>query len=222
MADAVVLKADTRERAGKGAARATRRAGRVPAVIYGQKKDPVMISLEPIELMKQLRQPGFFGRVFQIEVGGKKEKCLARDLQLHPVSDAPLHVDFMRFGADTTVNVEVEVVFQNEDASPGLKAGGVLNVVRHAVELICPADSIPPQIVIDLTGMDFNDSVHISAVALPDGVTPSITDRDFTIATIGASTAAMDEAAEAAAEAAEADEAGPEETAEAAPETTEE
>ncbi|MCB2102399.1 MAG: 50S ribosomal protein L25/general stress protein Ctc [Rhodobacterales bacterium] len=200
MADAVILAAEPRDRAGKGAARATRRAGRVPAVIYGQKKDPVMISLEPIELMKQLRQPGFFGRVFQIEVGGASEKCLARDLQLHPVSDEPIHVDFMRFGADTTVHVDVEVTFENEEASPGLKRGGVLNVVRHTIELICPADAIPAQIVIDLTGLDFNDSVHISAVQLPEGVTPAITDRDFTIATIGASTAAKDEAAEAAAE----------------------
>lgn len=218
MADFTAMSAELRERAGKGAARATRRAGRVPAVIYGNKQDPLMISLDPIELMKLLRGPGFFSHAFEISVaGGKKEKVLARDLQLDPVTDRPLHVDFMRFSASTRVNVEVVVHFQNEEQSPGLKVGGVLNVVRHAVELSCPADGIPESLTVDLTGLEMGDSVHISDITLPENVSPTITDRDFTIATIAAPTVVKDEAEEAAeaeaAEAAEAEEGAEEEEA---------
>jgi len=186
MADVTTIAAELRERAGKGAARATRRSGRVPAVIYGDKKNPVLISLDPLDLMRQLKGPGFFSHVFAIDVGGRTERVLARDLQVHPVTDRPLHVDFMRFGADTKVNVDVVVVFENEEASPGLKRGGVLNVVRHEIELICPADGIPESLTVDLTGLDIGDSVHISDVALPTNVEPAISDRDFTVATIAA------------------------------------
>ncbi|MCP5367591.1 MAG: 50S ribosomal protein L25/general stress protein Ctc [Hyphomicrobiales bacterium] len=188
MADIVTLTAETRERAGKGAARATRRAGRVPGVIYGAKKDPVMISLDPIDLMKELRHQGFFARVYEISVGKDTERVLPRDMQTDPVTDVPIHVDFMRLSRGATINVEIEVNFINEDASPGLKRGGVLNVVRHEVELICPMDAIPESLTADLTGLDINDSVHISNITLPEGVAPSITDRDFTIATIAAPT----------------------------------
>ena len=197
MAQAIQLQAEVRERAGKGAARATRRAGRIPAVIYGNKQDPVMISLEPIQLMKELNRPGFFSHIFEIDADGKKEKVLARDLQVHPVTDRPMHLDFMRFGATTRFNVDVPMHFSNHEESPGIKQGGVLNVVRHTVEFLCAPDKIPEQIEIDLTGLEIGDSVHISALTLPDGITPTITDRDFTIATIAAPTVAVaDEAAD--------------------------
>lgn len=188
MAQTHALTAELRERAGKGAARATRRTGRVPAVIYGNKQDPVMISLDPIELFKEMHRPGFFAHVYEITVEGKTEKALARDLQLHPVNGKPMHVDFMRFSAKTRLHVEVTVEFINEDKCPGLKEGGVLNIVRHEVELVCTPDNIPETLVVDLAGFNIGDSVHISAVSLPDGVTPAITDRDFTIATIAAPT----------------------------------
>jgi large subunit ribosomal protein L25 len=201
MANVTAITAELRERAGKGAARATRRAGRVPAVIYGNKEKSVMISMDPSDLMQQLRGPGFFSHVFEISVNGDKHRVLARDLQLHPVTERPLHVDFMRFSADTKVNVDVQVVFENEEESPGLKRGGVLNVVRHAVEFVCPADRIPERITVDLTGLEIGDSVHISDVSVPDEVEPTITDRDFTIATIAAPSVLKtpeEEAAEAA------------------------
>ena len=188
MADISQLAAEVRERAGKGAARATRRAGRVPAVIYGNKQDPVMISLDPRELNIELRHTGFFSRVYEVDIAGTKHRVLPRDLQVHPITDHPLHVDFMRFSAKTRLNVDVEVVFLNEEASPGLKEGGVLNIVRHAVELRCRPDDIPESLTVDLTGLEIGDSVHISAVTLPEDVELTITDRDFTIATIAAPT----------------------------------
>jgi large subunit ribosomal protein L25 len=198
MAQVTALAAEEREGAGTGAARQTRRAGRVPCVIYGNKEDSVLISIDPLDLMLQLRGPGFFARVFEIEIGGKKHKVLARDLQVDPVSDRPIHVDFMRFSATTRLNVDVEIMFENEDESPGLKRGGVLNVVRHTIELVCRADSIPEVIEFDLTGTDIGDSIHISAVTLPDGVSPAIADRDFTVATVASPTVVRDEAAEEA------------------------
>lgn len=188
MADTRSLSADLRERAGKGAARATRREGRVPAVIYGNKQDPVMISLHPVELMHQIQKGGFFNSIVEIEAGKDKHRVLPRDIQVDPVTGRPIHVDFMRFSAKTKLHVEVEVDFINDEASPGLKKGGVLNIVRHAVELVCIPDAIPEKLVIDLTGTEIGDSIHISAVKLPEGVEPAITDRDFTVATIAAPT----------------------------------
>jgi len=184
----VSLAAEPRDRAGKGAARATRRAGRIPAVIYGNKQDSVLISLSPIDMARELRGPGFFARVYEIEVGGEKHRVLARDLQMDPVSDRPIHVDFMRFSRKTRLVVEVQVVFENEELSPGLKRGGVLNVVRHAIEFRCSPENIPESIPVDLEGLDIGDSVHISAVTLPEDVELTIADRDFTIATIAAPT----------------------------------
>ncbi len=204
MSEISKLSAEPRERAGKGAARAARRAGRVPGVIYGAKKDPVLITLDPQDLRREIGGGGFFGTLFDVEVGGGNERVLPRDLQLHPVTDRPLHVDFLRVSRDTRIDVMVPVVFLNEEESPGLKRGGVLNVVRYEVELSCQADAIPPQIEIDLTGRDIGDSAHISEVTLPEGVRPTITDRDFTIATIAAPSVIREEAAEAA-EAAEAE-----------------
>ncbi|HJO68187.1 MAG TPA: 50S ribosomal protein L25/general stress protein Ctc [Rhodospirillales bacterium] len=188
MAQATVISAARREHLGKGASRAARRDGQVPGIIYGDNKDPVPIAMDPTVLSKQIRQTGFFSRVFEVDVGGEKHRVLARDLQLDPLTDRPIHVDFMRFGADTRLNVEVEVVFENEHECPGIRRGGVLNVVRHTVELSCLADNIPEFISMDLTGLEIGDSVHISAVALPQGVSPTVTDRDFTIATIAAPT----------------------------------
>ena len=186
MAEVTTITAQVRERAGKGAARATRRAGRVPAVIYGNKVPPEMISLDPKELELLHRSAGFFSRVLEIDVDGKKHQVLARDVQLDPLYDRPIHVDFMRFSATTTLNIDVPVLFVNESLSPGLKTGGVLNVVRHTIEMNCAANNIPESIIIDLTGCEVGDSIHISSIELPDDAQPTITDRDFTIATIAA------------------------------------
>lgn len=214
MAEAIVFNAELRDRAGKGAARAVRRAGRVPAVVYGNKIDPLMISLEPVQLAMQLRKTAFFSTVFRLKVNGEEHRVLARDVQFDPVSDRPLHVDFLRFGEGASVTVEIPVQFRNADASPGIKRGGVLNIVRRTLELACPPDAIPETIVIDLTGLEIGTSIHISAVTLPEGVKPTI-NRDFTIATIAAPSAVKTEAAEAAAAAAAAGETEPEETPEA-------
>jgi len=192
MADVISLAVEERERAGKGAARATRRAGRVPAVIYGNKQDPVLISLEPQDLSRQLRGAGFFSNVYEIEAGGDTHRVLARDVQLHPVTDRPLHVDFMRFSKKTRLVMEISVNFTNEDECPGLRRGGVLNVVRHSIEMRCNPISIPESIEVDLAGLEVGDSVHISAITLPDDVELTITDRDFTIATIASPTVVED------------------------------
>lgn len=188
MAQTHQLNAEVRERAGKGAARATRRAGRVPAVIYGNKQEPVLISVDPVDLMKELQQPGFFSHVYEIAVGGETYKVLARDLQVHPINDLPTHVDFMRFSKKTRLAVDVYVEFINEDQCPGLKEGGVLNVVRHEVELRCSPDAIPESLAADLSGLEIGDTLHISGIPLPEGAELTITDRDFTVATIAAPT----------------------------------
>ena len=206
MSDTIALPAEPRERVGKGAARAVRRAGRVPAVIYGDRKDPLTISLDPRDVDRELHSPGFFATLYDVEVGGKKHRVLPRDVQLDPVSDRTVHVDFLRVAQDTEVTVNVPVNFMNDEESPGLKRGGVLNIVRHEIEFSCRADAIPQQIEIDLTGLDIGDSVHISMIQLPDGVTPTITDRDFTIATVAAPSAVKAEAAEEQAAAAEGEE----------------
>ena len=184
MSDMLNLPAETRERAGKGASRALRREGRVPAVIYGGKEEPLSIHIEEKLLIKQLSSGHFLNSIVEIEVGGKKLRTLPKDVAFHPVNDRPLHADFLRLSKDSTVHVNVPVLFINEEDSPGLKRGGVLNIVRHELELICDADKMPGDIQIDVTGLDIGDSIHISSVALPTGSTSAITDRDFTIATI--------------------------------------
>ena len=178
MADIISLAAEPRERAGKGAARATRRAGRIPAVIYGNKETPSMVSIHPIDLMHQIRGGGFFSKVYEIEADGKKHRVLPRDIQLHPVTDQPIHVDFMRFSKTTRLVVEEEC--------PGLRQGGVLNIVRHAIEMRASPDSIPESVEIDLSGYNVGDSVHISSATLPGDVELTLTDRDFTVAKIAA------------------------------------
>jgi len=186
MADIISLAAEPRERAGKGAARATRRAGRIPAVIYGNKETPSMVSIHPIDLMHQIRGGGFFSKVYEIEADGKKHRVLPRDIQLHPVTDQPMHVDFMRFSKTTRLVVEVPVIFVGEEECAGLRQGGVLNIVRHAIEMRASPDSIPESVEIDLSGYNVGDSVHISRATLPGDVELTITDRDFTVATIAA------------------------------------
>lgn len=180
-----VLPAVARERAGKGAARAVRREGRVPAVVYGDNKDPQMIALDPRDIWKGLEAGHFYNTIYTIKVdGGKDEKALPRDVQHHPVSDAPLHVDFMRLRKGSKINVNIPVVFDNEDASPGIEEGGLLQVVRDEVELLCPVDAIPEEIHVDLTGTQIGDTIRISAVKLPADVEPVIQDRDFVIASV--------------------------------------
>lgn len=197
MSEIDTLAVTPRERAGKGAARAARREGLVPAVIYGQKQPPVTINLKDNELRRKLQKPGFFTHLYELAAPGGKERVLVRAVQFDPVTDIPIHVDFLRVGSGTTVNVQVPVHFANELASPGLKQGGVLNIVRHELGLVCPADAIPDEVVVDLTGLELGDSIHISMVTLPQGVTPEIADRDFTIATIAAPSAVRAEAKEA-------------------------
>ncbi|MBX7493034.1 50S ribosomal protein L25/general stress protein Ctc [Qipengyuania sp. 1NDW9] len=189
MSDALTLPAETRERAGKGASRALRREGRVPAVIYGGKEEPITIHVEAKELVRQLGTGHFMNSIVTIELGGKKIKTLPKDVSLHPVSDRPEHVDFFRLAKGGKIEVHVPVVFINEEASPGLKKGGVLNVVRHELDLICENDKIPGEIEIDVTGKEVGDSIHISELTLPEGAESAITDRDFTIATLVAPSA---------------------------------
>ncbi|MFM7403274.1 MAG: 50S ribosomal protein L25/general stress protein Ctc [Erythrobacter sp.] len=184
MSETLTLPAEARERAGKGASRALRREGRTPAVIYGGKEESTMIHVEQKELVRQLMTGHFMNSVVNIEIGGTTVRTLPKDVAFHPVTDRPTHVDFLRLTGDSKVEVQVPVVFINEAASPGLKKGGVLNIVRHELDLYCPNADIPDEIQIDVTGREIGDSIHISDVALPRGVTSVITDRDFTIATL--------------------------------------
>ena len=200
MSDALTLPAEARERAGKGASRALRREGRVPAVIYGEKKTPELIHVSYKEVFALYQTGTFMSHVLDVEIGGKKERVIPRDVQFEPVRDFIIHVDFLRLGKNATIVVDVPVHFHNHEASPGIKGGGVLNIVRHEIELSCPADAIPEQIDIDLKGCEMGDSIHISAVKLPGNVTPTITDRDFTIATIAAPAAVVSADNEAKAE----------------------
>ncbi|MFQ5971903.1 MAG: 50S ribosomal protein L25/general stress protein Ctc [Alphaproteobacteria bacterium] len=197
MADVTLLSAEQRVQVGKGAARAARRAGLLPGVIYGAKKPPIAVVIEPKALLAEWAKPGFFGHLFDIEVDGAKHRVLCREVQQAPISDRPIHVDFLRVGAATRIDVEVPVTFINEEDSPGLRRGGLVNVVRRTIELNSRADSIPSEIVIDLAGREIGDSIHISHISLPEGVKPTVSDRDFTVATIVAPSAVAAEAAEA-------------------------
>lgn len=189
------LKAETRERVGKGSSRELRRNGLIPAVIYGDKQAPVSIALSTKEVTQKIHAGGFMTTVATIDVNGEKIRVLPKDYQLDPVRDFTLHVDFLRVSKDSQVTVEVPVHFVNEEKSPGIKVGGVLNIVRHEVELHVSADDIPEFLTVDLTGLKIGDGVHISNVKLPKGATPVITDRDFTIATIVAPAAGVSEEA---------------------------
>jgi large subunit ribosomal protein L25 len=201
MADITTIGATARDRAGKGAARATRREGRIPAVIYGDHKEPVLISLDPREFDRVLRREGFFAKLLDVTLDGASHRTLPRDVQFHPVTDKALHVDFMRVGPKTRINVGIPVHFINQDKSPGLKRGGILNVVRHEIELVCSADNIPEYLTIDLEGFDIGDSIHLSKLQLPEGTSSAI-DRDFTIASVAPPTVIREEQAAAASAAA--------------------
>ncbi len=184
MSEQLTLSAEARDRAGKGASRHLRREGRVPAVIYGANEEPVSIHLEEKGLVKMLKTGHFMNSTLKIDVGGTTTLTLPKDVQFHPVTDRPLHVDFLRIGEHSQVHVNVPVRFINEEKSPGLKRGGVLNVVRHDLELVCDAAEIPDDVIVDLTGYEVGDSIHISAITLPDGAKSAIEDRDFTVATV--------------------------------------
>ncbi len=196
MSDMMNLVAEDRQAVGKGAARALRRTGRVPAVVYGENKDQLMFSLETRALRRELTNPRFYSTLCSLEIGGKSVRVLPREVQLHPVTDEPIHADFVYVSKGAAVTVEVPVLFLNEDICPGLKRGGVLNVVRREVELVCPADAIPEKIELDLAEADIGDSLHFSHAIVPANVEPTITDRDFTIATIAAPSGGADDEAQ--------------------------
>jgi large subunit ribosomal protein L25 len=200
MAELIELKATAREGTGKLANRALRAQKQVPGVVYGGGQEPKNVAIE-YKLLRLHHQTGhFLSTVYVLDVDGNKESVIPREVQVDPVRDFPIHVDFLRVSKSSRIDVDVPVQFVNEDASPGLKRGGVLNIVRHTIEFTCPADAIPEKITVDLTGLNIGDSLHISAVTLPKGIKPTI-DRDFTIATIvGAAAAKSESDAEAAEE----------------------
>jgi large subunit ribosomal protein L25 len=209
MAQVYELAAELRSGVGKGAARAVRRQDKVPAVIYGDKQPPIPIAVPQREMTQRLHAGGFLTHLVEISVNGEKIRVIPKDYQLDPVRDFLIHVDFLRVGVGARLTLDVPVHFVNHAASPGLKRGGVLNIVRHTIEMSVLAEAIPEAIEVDLTGLDIGDSVHISAVTLPEGVRPTITERDFTIATIAGAAAMLPEPTEAAPEAAEAEAAEP-------------
>lgn len=214
MAEVVQLKAEARADNGRGASRALRRQGMVPAVIYGGSKANEYVFVDERFVRKQYERGGFSNRIVELETGSTKVRVLPRDVQLHPVSDKPLHVDFQRLIPGQKIRIAVPVAFIGEAEAPGLKRGGIVNVARREIDVLAEADAIPDRIVVNLAGLDINESVHISEIELPKGVSPALK-RDFTIASITAPTAVREEALEAAARAAAAA-ATPEATAEGA------
>jgi large subunit ribosomal protein L25 len=206
MSSNFVLTVDVREGTGKGAARAARRQDLVPGVIYGGKQGPVAINLRGNEVRKALLTGDFLSNMMELDHAGKRQKVIARDIQFHPVKDNAIHVDLYRVDDDTMIKVDVAVRFINEDDCPALKRGGVLNIVRHDVELLVPAGSIPDHVEADLTDLDIGDSIHISSIKLPKGAKPAIADRDFTVATLQGSRAILTELEDEDAEAVEGEE----------------
>jgi large subunit ribosomal protein L25 len=200
MSEIVEIKATARPRAGKGAARQARREGNVPAVIYGDGQPAEIIAINGNDLWKQFIKGHFTSSVFDIAVGSNKIRVIPRDVQVDPVKDHPIHVDFLRIGKDGIIRVFVPIRFANHALSPGLKRGGVLNIVRHEVEIFCPYDKIPSFFEINLEGLEIGRSIHISAVGMPEGVSPVISNRDFTVATIAGAKKDDDEGAASAAE----------------------
>jgi large subunit ribosomal protein L25 len=198
MSDQLTLPAEARDRAGKGASRALRRDGRVPAVVYGEKKEPLSIHVEEKLLNKMLSTGHFMNSVVMIDLKGKAHRTLPKAIDFHPVSSRPIHVDFLRIGEHTKVHVAVPLRFDNEEAAPGLKRGGVLNTVIHELEIVCDAASIPNEIHIPLDGLEIGDSIHISQVKLPSGVAPANAEEDYNVATIVAPSAMKSEEEETA------------------------
>lgn len=198
MSQVFSLTAEPRPTGKKSITRELRLAGRVPGIIYGGTKEPQSVSFDGRELVRLWNTGTFQSHILMVSLDGAVNRVIPRDVQLDPVTDVPLHVDLLRLEEGATINIEIPVHFINEGLSPGIKRGGVLNVVRHEVELICPIETIPEAITIDLANLEINDSVHISAIALPEGVRPAIGDRDFTIATIAPPTVQTEEPAAAA------------------------
>ncbi len=197
MSEQIVFRAERREKAGTGPARAVRRQGKIPAILYGGKEPPEMIAIGFNEFQRAVvRNPRLTSSVVILELDGRRIPVVPREVQLHPVTDLPLHIDFLRAEAGARIEVEVPVEFVGQEQCPGLRRGGVLNIVRRAIELECPIDAIPERIEVDLAGFDIGDSVHISHVKLPEGVEPTIRDRDFTICVIVPPTVATEGAAE--------------------------
>jgi large subunit ribosomal protein L25 len=198
MSNEIEITVELRDRVGKGAARAVRREGLVPGVIYGGKLPPQPITITRKDLERHAGSGAFFNTLYSLNAGGKTQQVLPRDLQQHVVTDVPMHVDFLRIDENAEIVIAVPVSFVDEDKSEGLRQGGVLNVVRYEVEVRCRAIAIPELIEASLAGLEVGDSLHISSIALPDGVVPTIDDRDFTIATIAAPSVMATEAEEAA------------------------
>ena len=195
MASITKIEAEARERAGKGAARASRRAGQVPAVIYGAKEAPTLIQLEPKLVLKELTRGGWRSRLYEVDVGGSTQRALIREVQFHPVTDKPIHVDFQRLAPGQKMRVAVAVHFSGEATSPGLKKGGMLNVVQHTVEVMADPDTVPEFFSADLGMLDINDNVRWSDLSGTENVVPAITGRDFVIATVAAPTKSAEPAA---------------------------
>lgn len=204
MAAATQLDAQLRTKTGKGSSRALRKEGRVPAVLYGGKEDPIHFSLNPIQLNKELHQTGFLSKIFEIPLNNKKEKALAREVQFHPVTDLPLHVDFLRVAKGGKITVSIPLQFLNEDKSPGLKKGGVLNILVHNLDVTADVDHIPSHLEIDLTGREIHDTIHLTDITLPDGTVATHPERDNSLASIVAPTVMKQETTEEEATEAEA------------------
>ena len=197
------LSIEIRDSTGKSAVKKIIAAGKIPSVLYGLKEKPLTISINRRTVQKELKAGGFLTKIFSLDMDGKVSLAIPRDVQFHPISDLPVHVDFLRLGADSKVLVDIPTIFINHELSPGLKKGGVLNIVRRTVQINCPANNIPEEIVFDLEGLEIGDAIHISATKLPEGAEPTITDRDFTIGTVAAPTVVKEPEAAAEGEAAD-------------------
>ena len=197
------LSIEIRDSTGKSAVKKIIAAGKIPSVLYGLKEKPLTISINRMTVQKELKAGGFLTKIFSLDMDGKVSLAIPRDVQFHPISDLPVHVDFLRLGADSKVLVDIPTIFINHELSPGLKKGGVLNIVRRTVQINCPANNIPEEIVFDLKGLEIGDAIHISATKLPEGAEPTITDRDFTIGTVAAPTVVKEPEAAAEGEAAD-------------------
>jgi large subunit ribosomal protein L25 len=199
MAQVQELKAETRGGTGKGPAYQARQKGQIPGVIYGGKSNPENVAVDGRTLERHIEAGHFLTTLFMLDVGGTKTRVIPRQVQLDPVTDRPVHVDFMRLAEGASVRLEIPVHFNGQETSPGLKKGGVLNIVRHAIGLLCPADRIPNTIEVDVSKLDINESIHINSLNLPEGVKPIIRGRDFTICSIVAPTSVIEEQRAAAA-----------------------
>ena len=198
----IVLNVEQRERIGTGGARATRKAGLIPGVLYGGDRGAVPIEINAKDVEMALRSGKFISHMVELNHKGERQPVIPRAIQLHPVSDQPIHLDLYRVEENSVITIDVVVHFKNHEASPGLKRGGALNIVRHTIKMKVKANAIPEEIVVDLAGKDIGDSIHISSITLPAGARPVISDRDFTIATITGRKADKEETTTATAEAA--------------------